>query len=524
LTLITESIYKQLVNILMQRTRGLFPSVFEFKRKMPAMWGKLFALRPTKVPFIHLSKEVLSIDLDSNSIRMVTVRKEGKRAIITSCATIDRPHRDIARDINSILKGKNNHSGQSIIVTDEVRFLASELNMPNVEKLPYDKVISMVSWEMEPYLDFPVSKGIFAYKFQIHKTKADTSPVLISAMNKETYSTFSKILKKCGLSLRHAYSPEVSFLSGFALPPEGRNKVIIDCRDTSIKGITLTSEGPSVFQDIPLITEDTTLEKAIRDLIYDLTTSNTGAKDIIIAGSKVSKELVEVLKIEFENLRLWEIQNLENTEVNPDVNCGPQYAAAVGAALQELRIYDKEPFGVTSKVSITRSLTKLVKENEYVLPAFALGLFFLCIAYHYTTVRLNMSKLSSEIRILKEEKSRLIKPIEEKKGLKQEIAEIRNKRRYLEGSLFATKQLLAFLESIPDVIPSDLVLKKISQNPDGSFTIEGNVYREGSAADFCNKLSRLEFCKEAKIERFNMDRASHKQIFPHGVIITVRLK
>ncbi len=503
--------------------RGLFSSVFEAKKKMPAIWGRFAAWQPIKISSIHSPREVLSIDLDSNSIRMVTVTKEGERAIVSSCATIDRAHGNIALDINSIFKGKNNYSGWSVVVTDEVRFLASELNMPNVEKLPYDKVISMVSWEMEPYLNFAVSKGIFAYKFH-YKSKADTSPVLISAMNKETYSTFSKILKKYRLSLHHAYSPEVSFLSGFALPPEGRNKVIIDCRDISIKGVTLTSEGPSVFQDIPLITEDTTLEKAIRDLIYDLTSSNTGAKDIIIAGSRASKELVEVLKMEFEDLRLWEIQDLKNIEVNPDVNCGPQYAAAIGAALQELGIYDKEPFGVTSRVSITRSLTKLVKENEYVLPAFVLGLFFLCIASHYITVKHTMAKRSLEIRALKKEESRLVKPIEEKEGLKQEIAEIRNKRRYLEESLFATKQLLAFLESIPDVIPSDLVLKKISQNSDGSFIIEGNVYREESAANFCNKLSRLDFCKAAKIERFNLDRTLRKQILPHGVIITVKLK
>ncbi len=304
------------------------------------------------------------------------------------------------------------------------------------------------------------------------------------------------------------------------MPPKGKSRVVIDCRDTSAKGIILTSEGPSVFQDIPSITEDTTFEKAIRDLIYDLISSLTGERDIIIAGSRASEELVDILKMEFEDLRLWNIQDLEDIEVNPGLDCGPGYAAAIGAALQEL---GKEPFGVTGKVSIKRSAIKLVKENEYILPALGLSLFFLAIASHYVTVKVNMSKLSSEIISLKEEESRLMRPVEEKKKMEQEIAEMDNKRRYIEG-LSTTKHLPAFLDSISEIIPPDLVLRKISQNPDDSFTIEARVLREGSAADFCERLSGLDFCREAKIEKFNQNRQSPEELFSHGVIILVKLE
>lgn len=489
------------------------------RERMRDIQNRLAVWLPVKAFSIHPAREVLSIDLDSHSLRLVTVRKEGGTVIISSCDTIERPHGDIDRDISSIFKGKNNYSGPGIIITDEVRFLASELNMPNMDRLPYEKVISMVSWEMEPYLDFPVSKGLFSYKFQSHKPKADTSPVLICALNKETYSHFYRIFKGCGLSLHHAYSSEAAFLSGFALPPKEKSRVVIDCRDTSVKGIILTSEGPSVFQDIPSITGDTTLEKAIRDLIYDLISALTGERDIIIAGSRASEELVDILKMEFEDLRLWNIQDLEDIEVNPGLDCGPQYAAATGAALQEL---GKEPFGVTGKVSLKRSAVKLVKKNEYILPALGLSLFLLAIASHYATVKHNMSELSSEIISLKKEESRLTRPVEEKKKMEQEILEIDNKRRYIEG-LSTAKHLLAFLDSISEIIPSDLVLRKISQNPDDSFTVEARVLREGSAADFCKKLSGFDFCKEVRIERFNQNRQSPEELFPHSVIILVKL-
>ena len=498
-----------------------YSSIFlKAREKMEAIRNKLAGWLPIKAFSIQPAKEILSIDLDSHSLRLVTVRKEGEKVIISSCDTIERPHGDFDRDISSIFKGKNDYSGPGIIITNEVRFLASELNMPNVDKLPYEKVISMVSWEMEPYLDFPISKGLFSYKFQPHKPKVDTSPVLICALNKETYSDFYRTFKGCGLSLHHAYSSEAAFLSGFALPPKEKSRVVIDCRDTSVKGIILTSEGPSVFQDIPSITEDTTFEKAIRDLIYDLISSLTGERDIIIAGSRASEELVDILKMEFEDLRLWNIQDLEDVEVNPDLDCGPKYAAAIGAALQEL---GKEPFGVTGKVSLKRSAIKLVRGNEYILPALGLSLFFLCVASHYAIVKVNMSKLSSEIISLKKEESRLMRPVEEKKKMEQEIAEIDSKRRYIEG-LSATKHLPAFLDGILEIIPDDLVLRKISQNPDDSFTIEARVLREGSAADFCEQLSELDFCREARIEKFNQNRQSPEELFPHGVIIFVKLK
>ncbi len=116
-----------------------------------------------------------------------------------------------------------------------------------------------------------------------------------------------------------------------------------------------------------------------------------------------------------------------------------------------------------------------------------------------------------------------MRPVEEKKKMEQEIAEMHSKRRYIEG-LSATKHLPAFLDSILEIIPDDLVLRKISQNPDDSFTIEARVLREGSAADFCERLSEFDFCREAKIEKFNQNRQSPEELFPHGVIILVKLK
>jgi hypothetical protein len=64
----------------------------EAREKMEAIRNRLAGWLHIKAFSIQRAKEILSIDLDSHSLRLVTVRKEGEKVIISSCDTIERPH------------------------------------------------------------------------------------------------------------------------------------------------------------------------------------------------------------------------------------------------------------------------------------------------------------------------------------------------------------------------------------------------------------------------------------------------
>ena len=483
-----------------------------------------------KLKSIFSPKKIVSIDLGQYSIKVVAVKKEGKKAVVSASAQMDRSGRsgeDVARDINQLLEGKGYFKGPGVIVTDQVRFLASELKMGGAEKLFDDKLTAAARWEIEPYLDFPPSDGLFACQLQEHKAQEDTVPVLISAIDSNAYSKFSEILKGCGIALRRAYSPEGALSFASDLPKEGTNKVIINYRKGSIKGVCLAPEGPSVFQDLPLVPGAVSEDEPVRNMIYDLTASAGGAEEIVITGSAVSGELVHGLKMEIENVRLWGVEDFRDVDFDPVVtDFGPQYALAVGAALQELGLAGEVLLGVTDRVSVIKSVTQKLRENRRLVPAFTIGLFLLCVAGHYAMTKASISRYSSKIQHLKVEKERLLKPVQEKERLAKRLSEIEKKKEYIEKVLPArNRNLLNLLAAISERIPRDVVLNRVYQKKDGSFSIEGNSFRGRSITDFNKALSELEACNGTRLETVKRtENASdiRKRILPYDFVINVK--
>ena len=468
--------------------------------------------------------KVVSIDLGKHSIKAAVVRKQGDGAVISSCAEIDRTHDDIYQDLADMLERVKIGSGRAIIVTDQVRFLASELSIPPDKKLPEDKLLSAVAWEMEPYLDFPPAEGLLTYQLQAHETGGDTTPVLISAVDRGTYARFSEILKGQRLTLYRAYSPEGAFASASRLPGKDKSKIVIDCRQDSIRSVFLLTTGPFVFQNLPGDVRD--IEESLREITRDMTAAAGRADEIVIAGDGISDDVVHDLKPEFGNVRPWTLEDGPvRVELGPGIlDFGPRYATAMGAALQELKVGTLVPFGVTDRVSLIKSITKRVKKDKLILPAAMLTLFFVAVTVHFVTIKVSISRCTSEIKVLNEEKKRLLIPIEKKKDLLDKIKKVNEKIDYLEETLcIGQKNLLTVLYGISSLRPNDMVLTEISQNEDGSFTIEGNALQGRSVAYFSNKLSALKFCKKATISTMNNEGISEGVLFPYHFIIDIKI-
>ena len=474
-------------------------------------------------------KKLISIHVGQYSIRAVAVRKEGKQAIVSSTAHIDRSGDNIARDIAKLFEGKGHFKGPVVIVTDQVRFLASELSMAGAEQLSGDKLNAAATWEIEPYLDFPPSDGLFACQLQSYMAREDTVPILISAMARKVYSELSEVLKRCKMDLRRANSPEGALACASGLPAEGRNKVVIDYRKGAIKGVCLTAKGPSLFQDLPVVAGTGTEDEPVRNMIHDLTASAGGAEEIVITGGAVSDELVHGLKLQFENVRIWGVEDFGGVDFDPAVtDFGPQYALAVGAALQELGLAVEVLPGVTDRVPLIESVTQKLRENRRLVPAFTLGLFLLCVGAHYAMTKASISGYAAKIQHLKLEKKRLLKPIQEQKRLAERLTELKQKREYLENNLLASnRNVLDLLSAVSEMIPRDVVLNGIYQKNDGSFSIKANAFRGRSITRFSKALSQLEGCNATVLEtvkRTEDTSNTRKRMLPYDFIINVKFK
>ena len=480
-------------------------------------------IRDRFIPF--LPRQVVVIDLGKSSIKLVAAKQKREGMVISSCAEVDRSTDDVYHDLESLLSKEEFSSGAAVIVTDQARFLASELNMPSGGKISADKLLAAASWEMEPYLDFPPSEGLFVYQLQKHKTSEDSTPVLISAVDRKTYSSFSEILKKYRLTLRRAYSPEAAFTASIHIPEEGKNKMVIDCYKDILRGILFLSTGPFVFQNISLEARD--LEESVKEMIQDLAVNVGKVEEIVIAGDEALDELIQELKPEFENIRLWGHEDaLAKIELAPDlIGFGPKYAAAVGAALQELKLAHKPPFGVTDRVFLLKSVAKKAREDRRVLPALVLAIFFLSITGHYTTTKMSMSRYRGKINGLEEEKRRLLVPVEKKRKLEEKIREIKQKKEYLEKVLsISNRNLLILLDGLSCLRPPDVVLTRLFQEEDKSFTIEGRAFQGRSVAHFIQRLSGLKFCEEARLKNLENNESRENEVFPHHFAISLRFK
>ena len=206
---------------------------------------KLKSILPSTAP-----RKIVSIHIGKNSVKAIAVKRTGKKVSIVSSAEVETEP-DAVYDINktgralsNVLNELGSSARQGIIVTERVKFLASELAVPRGTKLSEDKLSAAVAWEMEPYLDFPAQDGIFDYRLVEDKTVLDATPVLISAMTRDEFNGMSELLKDFRISLGRAYSPESALaFSSWISKSTGEDKIAVNCRRDALTGIYIKASA-----------------------------------------------------------------------------------------------------------------------------------------------------------------------------------------------------------------------------------------------------------------------------------------
>jgi hypothetical protein len=474
------------------------------------------------VPFS--SGKILAVEAGEKAVRAVVVKKEGKRAALLHAAGRERSGGDLTEDIKRLLEEEKPFKGPGILVTDEVKFLASELTFDRADTLPQEKINAAAMWEIEPYLDFPPSKGLFSCRLQSHMKREDAVPALIFAIEKGRYARFSAAFKAAGARLRSVYSPEAALAHASSFPAAGHHKLILDCRENAFNGVVLTSDGPTVFQELPLASGEIPAHEQARNLIYDMDGSTGGLDGVVIAGSSVSPELMDGLTAGQDNLRVWGGRDF-GAEGPQALEIGPEYALAVGAALQHLGFALGGSLGVTNRVPLAQSLSKPFRENKRLAPGIVLGLFLVFLVGHFAVTKLALARYRAAVKELEAEKQKLLEPRMEKERLSAVLAEIQAKHDYIVNVLpNSNNHLLDLLSAVSDQIPRDVVLNRVSQRPNGTYRIEGNAFMGRSISSFNSALSSIEGCRSTHLEsvqRLEDASKGRQKLLPYAFVINV---
>jgi Tfp pilus assembly protein PilN len=289
--------------------------------------------------------------------------------------------------------------------------------------------------------------------------------------------------------------------------------------------VSLTDQGPAVFQEKMLIAGDE-VRQGLAEIIDELTAISGEADEIVLAGGRISEEVADLYSLDHERVRMWQYDDLKSLFSENGINIQSEYAAAAGAALNEL---DIRPFSIpvlTSRVPVKKLLIKKVNENPKIVPLITVILLIFLLAFHYvytmTSISINEKRLDS----LEIEESSLTGPIEEAKRLRNQLEQIRNKVTYIEETLpQCNAQILNMLDSVSGLIPRDVVLDSIRQEQGGEFTLEGNSYSGQSITDFNDSLSSLEYCETTVLENVSRPKKSigaREKILPYSFSIKMR--
>ncbi len=475
---------------------------------------------------LKTSKQLIGIHLDSDEIKVLSLRQETEGCTVLGAVRTKRSGGDLIADLERIFKGDVLFRGQAVLVTDDVKFLSSDLGAGGGEKLSEEKLLAAASWEMEPYLDFPPSDGLFECSLQPEANEGETVPVLISAIFKKSYETIAGVLKRAGLDLVAAYAPQAAVACLSDLPESGKSKVLIDCGEESVKGVLLSENGPVVFQDSPITPGTNPSSEMIRDMLYGLGAQGPSETEIILSGKALDEELLEDLSLEFPLARAWGVGDIPGMNLDTVVvNFGPEYALAAGAALAGMGVFGKTIPSVTDRVPLGKAVVQKIRENRRFIPAAVLGCFVLCLGVHYGYTQLRISSYNGKIHSLEEERKNLEIPLAEKKRLKSELTKIEEKRAFVQDTLPAqNRHILVLLTALSEMIPPDVVVNKIDQRDTRTFFLKGNAYRGRAITDFNKALSSLESCAGAflvSVCRTENASIARSKILPYDFTIRV---
>ncbi len=472
----------------------------------------------------------MGIHLERDEITVLSLKEEETGFTIGSAVRAPRSSGDLSGDLGAIFTkgGGGLFKGKAVIVTDDVKFLAIDLHAAGSEKLSEEKLLAAAIWEMEPYLDFPPSDGLFQCRLQTRAQTSGTAPVLISAILKKTYAELIAALKGYGIDLVAAYPPQAALACASNLPEPGRSKILLDVGRENIKAVLLSENGPVVFQDRPTDPSADLSEGMIRDIVYGLGVREGDEIEVLLSGRDLNENLVKAFDSDLTMTRTWGTADLPGKEsLCAAAEFGPAYAIAAGAILGAMGRTGAMIPAVTDRVPLGKRAAKAMRDNQKAVPAVVLSGFILCLGLHFGYTQFRISRYQSAIQRLEKEKESLEAPLAENRRLKGEIEKTRKKTKFIRDTLpLQQRHILILLEALPKMVPFDLVVNKIRQLDTRTFTLEGNAYRGKAITDFSQALGTMEACGDAcltGVQRANNDAIRSKTL-PYEFTIKVVFK
>ena len=492
--------------------------------------------------------KILVIEIGSYSLKGIVVRRSGRRLVVVSTAAVPFSG-DVAPDVTKIGRALTNllsdlgaYPKKVIVVTNQVRFFVGSLEIPNNVKIPEDRITGAVTWEVEPYLDFPVIDGMFGHRLCRTKSGGGKTPAVISAIEKNAFADIVSVFKDFDLTVCRVYSPEgaVAFASennfqsrsAITFYNDGQSLISAFIRPGSQKPVLRTDRLKPGFtvdavESIPL-EPGIPLKRQVMDIIQAYQTNDDIPGAVILGGESVSEDLVDDIQGDMPgdadiDIRLWDMaMDLGSMKIRSDAGpVAPVYAAALGAAIQEFG-KTGQPLGLTDRVSMTEK----VRHRIHLAPVLALVFVILCFGGHYIFLQKQMAGFAKQLEALNKDKQVYTGLKNERTSLLKHQKDIKSKEKYLTNILpERQKHLMGFLTGLPGVVPDNIVVTEISQAGTNVFILTGRGLRTASVGVFAMQLAGLDGIRQAEIN--GIERIAQKgdtTCMPYEFSIQITLK
>jgi hypothetical protein len=473
--------------------------------------------------FDRFTCAVTAVHITDDAVRLVVMKKKGAGGAVLRCLYLKRDEeKDPADDLKELFI-KYPVKGKVVIITDEVRFLASELNIADAGLLPEEKQLAAARWEIEPYLDFTPAEGLFACEI-MPRSAQGRAPALVTAIKRDIYNRYEAVLKELRLKLANICAPETAIALSVDHKAGKDKKFIIGCYDSRIIGVCITDQGPIVFQEKSPVKDSPGV--SVNQILGELTDVAGEADEVVLAGRYILDEISGIDEFSHTPIRMWNYDDLKRFVVEGGGEIGPEYAAAVGAALHELGISGIRMPVLTDRVPYKKIVLKKINENPRLIPGITLGMLVVLFSAHYAWTLASTGIYEKRFNRLKMEERTLRMPVEEEQGLRTELDRIREKETYIKETLPQYNiRILRMLDAVSGLIPGDVALTIIRQEDDGGFTIEGNSLSGQSITDFNDALQSLDYCEATVVENVSSLKkatGAREKILPYSFSIKMR--
>jgi len=501
-----------------------------------------------------MAGDILAIDLDREAVRAVVVSSRGRSSIVTQAAetSIDTGFGGMVEHgpaIDAALAALGGSPPKRVIVVaSHARSFTCDLSLPlsQAQKLGREKLEHAARWEIEPYLDFPSSEALVSVAIPRHQPSSfasKTTTLQVCVAPRELYSAIESACQARGLKLLRLYPPDTAFAyAGAAAGGEGRLEAVVSLRNGATSAAIMRGQEALLFRSIPAIVgnDPSSIDElvwAIADTLRDFTEAAGLPERVLLtdAGAAIPA-LPEQVKLQSGiEAAVWSTAYTSGMVKSECGSIGPQFATAIGGALQELGICGSQKHGVDNRVPMTHALRSNVRAAAITLIIVLGG----GLSFHYYSVRTRLSGLESKCSKLqyREEdlKLRQAKAASEQRKIEQKKAAIEKARReteWINRVADARPAAAVLLEGLRETIPYDVVLYSVEQVAEREFQVSGWGWRAGSVSEFQEKVQKAawsEFVSPGGIYEKEIDGAGDSaegkpKFLTYQFTMTIRLK